>query len=113
MQQSTSIFSVKGRFGLLALTTLAAAAWTGLPASAQAAQTPAASQAATANLVTKADLQATGAQLGQKITAQADELAALRQQLLALKAQLDALDRQVNGMKVPTAPTGSRILPGH
>ena len=70
-----------------------------VPASAQTAQKP-----DTSSLVTKADLQATRAQISQKISAQNDDLAALRQQLLSLKAQAEVLDRRINAMQLPTAP---------
>lgn len=108
MRETSTMISTTRRVGLLPMLALTALTAMAVPAPAQ---TPPNQRPTTKDLVTKADLAATGAQLRQKITAQGDDLAALRQQLLTLQAQVRALDRQVNGMKVPAAPTGSRIIP--
>ena len=109
MRQNTLVVLAEGGLRLLATITLAAAALTGQPASAQTPSTT--SQAATTNLVTNADLMAMGTQLGQWIDAQADQFTAPRQQRLAMKAQLGVLDRQVNVMKVSATPPDPRARP--
>ena len=90
--------------GSAALLTAALAAALGSAALAQTTAPLPPKSPATAGLLPKTELETTGAQLRQKVDAQAANIAALREQLLAMQAQLRALDLALNGPDTPKPP---------